>query len=124
MPTITHRDSGGEPRYSEPQGEEGWDLEADPSEMVMKALCAAVARDILGCSIEWSDYYCDWCCMCRGIPHACDSQCSAIATTDMLYDRVMKKCEGRGIALLAGTHDRVLRAALTIWRELNAAGMS
>ena len=116
MPTMTHRDSDGDLHYSEPEGEEGWDLEADPEEMGLKALCAAVARDILGCKIKWWPYYCDWVCGCKGTPHGCDQQCSSIANPDQLYERVVEECHDRRIALLAGTHENVLRAALAAWR--------
>jgi hypothetical protein len=116
MPEIEHYDADGDAVYAEPQHEEGWDLDAPSATMGTKALCAAIARDILGCKPVWSGYYCDWICSCDGNGHGLDSQCSAIATPDQLYDRVMDTCAERKIALLAGPIQEVLCAALTAWR--------
>ncbi len=117
MPRIDHRDEDGEAHYAEPEGEEGWDLDGPPEEMHMKAVCAAVARDILGCQVKWWPYYCDWVCTCDRMDHACDSQCSALAGPDQLYERVIGACQERGIALLADRHVPLLQAALTAWRK-------
>ena len=117
MPEIDHRDNDGDAHYSEPEDEDGWDLDAQPHEMGTKALCAAVARDILGCELHWNGYYCDWCCSCHGNEHGCDSQCSAIADPRQLFERVIDACNRRGIVLVAARAEDVLRAALTKWRH-------
>lgn len=55
-----------------------WSLDKNPHEMNGRELAAASAR-LLGCVPDWSAYYGDWICPCRGGDHACDSQCSVIA---------------------------------------------
>ena len=118
MPHVIDRDEDGDSYYSEPTAEEGpaWNLEGDPAEMNQKTLCAAVARDVLGCRVKWWPYYCDWCCACPHTEHGCDSQCSSIATPDQLYDRVVEACTSKSIALLAEPAESLLRSALTEWR--------
>ena len=118
MPKLLKRDSDGDAIYAAPDVDDGpaWDLDGDPNKMGTKALCAAVARDILGCDPGWWGYYCDWCCSCDHGDHACDSQCSAIASARQLHDRVIEACDTRGIALLAQRPDKLLQAALIAWR--------
>lgn len=118
MPRIERYDMDGDPIFAVPDSDDGpaWDLDGSPAEMGMRALCAVVARDILGCRPEWWGYYCDWCCTCEGNPHGIDSQCSAIAGPAQLHDQVVEACDRRGIALLAAPSDDVLRAALVAWR--------
>ena len=118
MPRVVERDDENTPIYGppDPATEPEWDLEGGPEEMNVKALCAAVARDILGCQIKWWGYYCDWCCGCRGTPHGCDSQCSSLATPDQMFKRVIEICDEEGIALLAQAPEQLLRSALIAWR--------
>jgi hypothetical protein len=73
-----HCDSDGDRIYDEPHRQKSWDLSAPPSEMGTNTLCAAVAKEVLGCKIEWSGYYRDWCCMCKNDAHQIDQQCSII----------------------------------------------
>ena len=116
-PAIVGRDAARDAIFGEPTGGPAWSLDGHPEHMGTKALCAAVARDILGCEPTWSGYYCDWCCSCKGIPHACDSQCSAIADANQLRARTIWACEAKGIMLPAIAHPaEQLRAALTAWR--------
>lgn len=122
MPDIDHRDCDGDPIYADPGAEPGWDLEGPVEEMEEKALCAAVARDMLGCKIKWWGYYCDWVCGCKGIPHACDSQCSALAMPNQMLNRVLDVCDKHGISLLAARPEKVLRSALTAWRNTKPEG--
>jgi hypothetical protein len=116
MPEIILHDSDDDPIWSEPVNEPEWDVDGDPAKMNTKALCAAVARDMLDCKIKWWGYYCDWCCGCEGTPHGCDQQCSAIGDADQLYRNVLEVCEDVGIEFVAGSHEKMLRNALLIWR--------
>ncbi len=119
MPRVLREDSDGDPIYGEPDSatEPEWDVDGEPAKMNTKALCAAVARDILGCQIKWWGYYCDWCCGCEGNEHGCDSQCAALANPNQLYARVIGACDRWGIAVLAGPFNHVLRDALIAWRQ-------
>lgn len=117
LPPIRRRDEDGCAIYDNPRGQFGWDLDAPPEEMGDKALCAAVARDLLGCKVEWWGYYCDWVCDCPGAVHGCDSQCSQIPGPMTLRRHVLALCDERGIALLAVADDlEQIRAALVAWR--------
>ena len=114
------RDSDGDPIWEEPNAEvhgPDWDMAGDPHTMGMKALCAAVASEILGCAPRWNGYYGDWCCTCKGNVHGCDSQCSALAGPSLLYCRVVAACAEQGITLQAVQTDDVLRNALEAWRK-------
>ncbi len=116
MPEILRRDDDGNAIYAEPNAEPEWDVNGDPDRMGTKALCAATARDILGCEIKWWGYYCDWVCGCDNMAHAYDSQCSALASPLELYQPVIDACDKRGIALLAEPPEALLRSALDAWR--------
>lgn len=116
MPRILRRDSDGDVIFAKPRGEKGWDLDADPTEMFDKTLCAAVARDILRCKIKWWGYYCDWVCSCKGTPHGYDSQCSIMASSTQLFGDVIDVCKDEGIALVADRPTEFLRTALIVWR--------
>lgn len=119
MPEIDHLDGDGAPIYAEPAyvDEPEWDPKGDPHRINLKALCAAVANEILGCRPRWWGYYCDWTCSCDDNDHGCDQQCSSIANPDQMLSRVVAACDRRGIALLARpSATDMLRDALAAWR--------
>lgn len=137
MPEIERYDSDGDAIYAPPTEADGpeWDLDGDPRKMGLKALCAAAARDILGCQIKWWGYYCDWCCGCEGTPHGCDQQCSSLAGPRELLDPITLALDDAGInmpesdqrslfakrrAYKGNFFTGLLRVALVSWRKTRA----
>ena len=111
-------DGEGARLYEEPKGIPEWDPTGAPELMGEKALCAAAASEVLGCTIGWWPYYCDWYCNCKRMEHGCDQQCSALAGPAHLLPRVLRKLQeaGAGPVDAKPEHKETLRGALVAWR--------
>ena len=87
-----------DPLFEEPGKLQGWDLDGDPDVMCEKALCAAAARDLLGCKVKWSPKDGDWTCGCDDSAHL-DAEYGVLMDGEALREEVLKVSSSRVLRL-------------------------